>query len=71
MHALGILGFSGLVKGTPALSWKTSHISRLQKKKNVEMLGIEPRASYMQSMHSTTELHPLLLGKRRDFSRLQ
>ena len=23
------------------------------------MLGIEPRASYMRSMRSTTELHPL------------
>lgn len=26
----------------------------------VEMPGIEPGASYMQSMRSTTELHPLL-----------
>ena len=25
----------------------------------MEMLGIEPRTSYMQSMRSTTELHPL------------
>ena len=25
----------------------------------LEMQGIEPRASYMQIMHSTTELHPL------------
>ena len=25
----------------------------------LEVLGIEPRASYMQSMRSTTELHPL------------
>ena len=24
----------------------------------MEMLGIEPRTSYMQSMRSTTELHP-------------
>ena len=32
-----------------------------EKKKNkpVEMPGIEPGASYMQSMRSTTELHPL------------
>ena len=28
--------------------------------KRVEMPGIEPGASYMQSMRSTTELHPLL-----------
>ena len=27
--------------------------------KDVEMPGIEPGASYMQSMRSTTELHPL------------
>ena len=27
----------------------------------LEMLGIEPRASYMQSMRSTTELHPHIL----------
>ena len=32
----------------------------LQKKgKQMEMPGIEPGASYMQSMRSTTELHPL------------
>ncbi len=30
-----------------------------KKKKNLEMPGIEPGASYMQSMRSTTELHPL------------
>ena len=30
------------------------------KRKGVEMPGIEPGASYMQSMRSTTELHPLL-----------
>ncbi len=28
-------------------------------KLSLEMLGIEPRTSYMQSMHSTSELHPL------------
>lgn len=28
------------------------------KKKDMEMPGIEPGASYMQSMRSTTELHP-------------
>ncbi len=27
----------------------------------LEMLGIEPRTSYMQSMRSTTELHPHLM----------
>ncbi|MED6242438.1 hypothetical protein ATANTOWER_004749 [Ataeniobius toweri] len=27
----------------------------------LEMLGIDPRTSYMQSMRSTTELHPLCL----------
>ena len=30
--------------------------------KHVEMPGIEPGASYMQSMRSTTELHPLPLS---------
>ena len=30
-----------------------------KEKENVEMPGIEPGASYMQSMRSTTELHPL------------
>ena len=28
----------------------------------MEMLGIEPRTSYMQSMRSTTELHPPLVA---------
>ncbi len=28
----------------------------------LEMLGIEPRTSYMQSMRSTTELHPHLMS---------
>ncbi len=36
-------------------SWKS-----LNNNKCLEMLGIEPRTSYMQSMRSTTELHPLL-----------
>ncbi len=31
----------------------------------LEMLGIEPRTSHMQSRRSTTELHPHLM---RDFS---
>ena len=30
-----------------------------KKRKHMEMPGIEPGASYMQSMRSTTELHPL------------
>ena len=30
-----------------------------KKGKQMEMPGIEPGASYMQSMRSTTELHPL------------
>ncbi len=30
-------------------------------KLSLEMLGIEPRTSYMQSMRSTTELHPHLM----------
>ena len=30
----------------------------------MEMPGIEPGASYMQSMRSTTELHPLYLAMR-------
>ena len=30
------------------------------KNSQVEMPGIEPGASYMQSMRSTTELHPLI-----------
>ncbi len=36
-------------------SWKS-----LNNNKCLEMLGIEPRTSYMQSMRSTTELQPLL-----------
>ena len=28
------------------------------RRKNMEMRGIEPRAFHMQSEHSTTELHP-------------
>ncbi len=35
-------------------AWKS-----LNNNKCLEMLGIEPRTSYMQSMHSTSELHPL------------
>ena len=31
----------------------------------LEMLGIEPRTSYMRSMRSTTELHPLLTLARQ------
>ncbi len=34
------------------------HIKPMMKR--VEMPGIEPGASYMQSMRSTTELHPLI-----------
>lgn len=34
------------------------HIGDRKKKVPLEVLGIEPRASCMQSMHSTTELHP-------------
>ncbi len=30
-------------------------------KLSLEMLGIEPRTSYMQSMRSTTELHTHLM----------
>ncbi len=30
-------------------------------KQCLEMLGIEPRTSYMQSMRSTTELHPRIV----------
>ncbi len=36
-------------------SWKS-----LNNNKCLEMLGIEPSTSYMRSMRSTTELHPLL-----------
>ncbi len=35
-------------------SWKS-----LNNNKCLEVLGIEPRTSYMRSMRSTTELHPL------------
>ena len=30
----------------------------------MEMPGIEPGASYMQSMRSTTELHPPLMASK-------
>lgn len=30
-----------------------------KEKKKLEMLGVEPRASYMRSKRSPTELHPL------------
>lgn len=42
------------------LSYFPHRVIRLKKKKlrKVEMPGIEPGASYMQSMRSTTELHP-------------
>ena len=36
----------------------------LNLKYNMEMWGIEPQTSYMQSMRSTTELHPHLLRSR-------
>ena len=32
--------------------------------KEVEMPGIEPGASYMRSMRSTTELHPPCVGRQ-------
>ncbi len=33
----------------------------------MEMPGIEPGASYMQSMRSTTELHPHLMTCKTNF----
>ena len=45
-----ILGFWSIIS-KPLMSWKSVN-------KNLEMPGIEPGASYMQSMRSTTELHP-------------
>ena len=36
------------------------HRVELGVKEVLEMPGIEPGASYMQSMRSTTELHPLI-----------
>ena len=49
---------------TPAgYGWEQRRIGSCReinvRKKNMEMPGIEPGASYMQSMRSTTELHPL------------
>ena len=34
------------------------HMQKLPQNIRLEMLGIEPRTSYMQSTRSTTELHP-------------
>ena len=38
-----------------------------EKKKTVEVPGIEPRASHMQSARSTTELHPLSRDKVENY----
>ena len=35
-----------------------THSAQLQRIKSLEMPGIEPGASHMQSERSTTELHP-------------
>ena len=46
------------------ITWrkKIFQIHKRKEIKELEMLGIEPRASYMQSMRSTTELHPPLIS---------
>lgn len=44
--------------------WLLSQLNHSRPLTFREMPGIEPRASYMQSMHSTSELHPLFLNVR-------
>ena len=43
----------------------------VNERKKLEMPGIEPGASYMQSMRSTTELHPLIENNCRFISNNQ
>ena len=65
-HALlqGIFPTQGLKPGLLHCWFFTVWATREARKTQMEELGDEPRALYMWSMHSTSELHPLALAGR-------